>query len=65
MIDPKAFISAPSKSSTKFKEIDGTFSCSEQGCFEVSTKGMYDASNKKVYWTCPNGHDGSARLVYE
>jgi hypothetical protein len=65
MIDPKSFITAPSKSNTKFKEIDGTFSCSEQGCFEVSTKGMYDASNKKVYWTCPNGHDGSARLVYE
>lgn len=65
MIDPKSFITAPSKSSSSFKKIEGTFSCPEQGCFEVSTEGAYDPANKKVYFTCPNGHDGSARLVYE
>jgi hypothetical protein len=65
MIDPKKFITSPSKEGGKYKEIDGSFSCPETGCFEVSNKGKYDAENKKVYWTCPNGHQGSARLAYE
>lgn len=65
MIDPKQFIKPQKTKMPQYKEISGSFSCLEPGCFEVSTTGRYDAENKKVYWTCPNGHDGSARLVYE
>lgn len=64
MIDPKTFVKNI-KSSSNFKKISGTFSCSEPGCFLKTSEGRYDSENKKVYWTCPNGHDGSARLMYE
>lgn len=64
MIDPRTFVSddAGKSISGKFKIIEGSFSCPEQGCYEVSKEGHYDEENRKVFWTCPNGHDGSARL---
>jgi hypothetical protein len=65
MIDPKNFIKPSPKQNKTFKDIEGSFSCPEIGCFEVSSTGKYDSENKKVYWVCPNGHEGSARLVYE
>lgn len=65
MIDPKIFINSPKKENKQYKDINGSFSCPEPGCFEVTSSGKYDYENKKVYWTCVNGHDGSARLVYE
>jgi hypothetical protein len=65
MIDPKSFITNTSKKNDGLKEIEGTFTCSEPGCFETVSKGRYDSENKKVYWTCPNDHMGSARLMYE
>lgn len=65
MIDPKTFVKGPSKNKTTYKDIDGTFSCSEPGCFEITSHGKYDSENKKVFWVCPNGHEGSARLMYE
>lgn len=65
MIDPKTFITNSPNKSTNFKEIEGTFTCSEPGCFETVSTGQYDLENKKVYWTCANGHDGGARLIYE
>lgn len=65
MIDPKTFIKTSIKNINKYKEIDGSFSCSEPGCFETTSKGQYDRENKKVYWTCANGHQCSARLAYE
>jgi len=64
MIDPKTFIKNV-KPKKQMREINGSFSCSEQGCYEVSSIGMYDAEDRKVYWVCPNGHEGSARLIYE
>lgn len=65
MIDPKQFIKSPKKEEKVYKEIEGSFTCSEPGCFETVSSGKYDYENKKVYWVCPNGHEGSARLVYE
>jgi hypothetical protein len=65
MIDPRQFIRVPEKDTKTYKEINGSFMCPEPGCFEVTSSGKYDNENKKVYWTCVNGHDGSARLVYE
>lgn len=65
MIDPKTFITNSSNKSSNLKDIEGTFTCSEPGCFETVSTGKYDAENKKVYWTCPNGHEGGARLAYE
>ena len=47
------------------KDIDGSFTCSEPGCFETVTSGKYDSQNKKVFWKCPNNHMNSARLSYE
>lgn len=63
MIDPKTFIKNPSKNKTTYKDIEGSFSCSE--CFETTRIGKYDSENKKVFWECSNGHENSARLVYE
>lgn len=63
MIDPKTFIKKPGQNKTIYKDIEGTFTCSE--CFESSSSGKYDTENKKVFWICPNGHEGSARLMYE
>lgn len=65
MIDPKTFVKPSSKNKIEYKEIDGSFTCSEPGCFETSKSGNYDPENKKVFWVCPNGHECSARLVYE
>ena len=65
MIDPKTFITSDTSKPTNLKEIDGTFTCSEPGCFQTVSKGKYDSENKKVYWTCPDGHEGGARLAYE
>jgi hypothetical protein len=65
MIDPKTFIRPSINNDKKYKNIDGTFTCSEPGCFETSNSGKYDYENKKVFWTCINGHECSARLVYE
>lgn len=65
MIDPKTFIKNEKKSSINLKEVEGSFSCSEPGCFETTSSGKYDSENKKVYWICNNGHEGSARLAYE
>ena len=65
MIDPKSFVSRKSSQSISFKEIEGTFTCSEPECFEIVSKGKYDSENKKVYWSCPYGHQGEARLAYE
>lgn len=65
MIDPKTFVRNPGPPKNQFKEVDGSFNCSEIGCFESVTHGKYDPENKKVYWVCPNGHEGSARLIYE
>lgn len=65
MIDPKTFVKNPKGQSNALKEIDGSFNCSEPECFETVSKGQYDRENKKVYWVCPNGHEGSARLAYE
>jgi len=65
MIDPKDFIRNESAKKDSYKEISGTFSCSEPGCFLTVNSGRYDSVNKKVYWTCPSGHEGSARLAYE
>lgn len=65
MIDPKTFIKNTEKNKTSLKEIEGTFTCSEPGCFETVTTGKYDNENKKVFWICPNEHMNSARLSYE
>lgn len=65
MIDPKTFIKNPVSQENNFKEIQGAFNCSEPGCFKTARSGKYDKENKKVYWICPNGHEGSARLIYE
>lgn len=65
MIDPKTFVKNPHTNKTRFKDIEGTFTCSEPGCFETVSQGKYDPDNKKVFWLCPNGHEGSARLLYE
>jgi|APGre2960657373_1045057.scaffolds.fasta_scaffold62996_2 hypothetical protein len=64
MIDPKQFI-RNSEDSRSLKDIDGSFTCSEPGCFETVTSGKYDSQNKKVFWKCPNNHMNSARLSYE
>jgi len=64
MIDPKTFVKNV-KNNSNFKDIEGTFSCPEPGCFLTVSNGRYDPNNKKVYWVCPNGHEGSARLMYE
>lgn len=65
MIDPKNFIKGPSIKNNELKRIDGTFTCSEAECFETVSSGHYDYENKKVFWTCPNGHECSARLAFE
>jgi hypothetical protein len=65
MIDPKTFIKGDGENKDSLKEIDGTFTCSEPGCFETVSKGKYDLKNKKVYWKCPNNHMCSAGLMYE
>lgn len=63
MIDPKDFVSEDTpKSKSRYKAIEGSFSCPEQGCYEVAKEGHYDEENRKVFWLCPNGHEGSARL---
>jgi hypothetical protein len=63
MIDPRSFISSSeSGPPPKYRTMQGSFSCSEQGCYEVATEGEYDEENRKIFWTCPNGHEGSARL---
>lgn len=65
MIDPEKFITKSTQKHQQLKFIEGTFTCSEVGCFETVSEGRYDSENKKVYWTCPNGHEGEARLAYE
>lgn len=64
MIDPSMFIK-PKSEKSELKEINFSITCSEPGCFERVEKTMYDQKNKKAYWTCPNGHDGSATIIYE
>jgi hypothetical protein len=65
MIDPKTFITSSPNKSRSLKDIEGTFTCPEPGCFEITSEGKYDSENKKVYWTCSNGHESGARLAYE
>lgn len=65
MIDPKSFVSTNTPQNMPLKDIEGTFTCPEPGCFEIMSSGKYDSENKKVYWVCPAGHDGEARLAYE
>lgn len=65
MIDPKTFVTNASNKVETLKDIEGTFTCYEAGCFETVSHGKYDSENKKVYWTCSNGHEGGARLAYE
>jgi hypothetical protein len=64
MIDPKAFLSTDpeEKENERYRAMQGSFSCPENGCYEVATEGQYDEFNRKIFWTCPAGHDGSARL---
>jgi hypothetical protein len=64
MIDPRQFIKND-KPASSLKDIEGSFTCSEPGCFETVTSGKYDSENKKVYWKCSNNHMNSARLSYE
>lgn len=63
MIDPKMFIKTdPSKNTEGLKDMDGAYACPEPGCFEIARSGKYDEENRKIFWVCPNGHEGSARL---
>lgn len=62
MIDPKMFIKDSPQKSQEFKEMGGAFACPEPDCFEIARSGQYDEENRKIFWTCPNGHPGSARL---
>jgi len=61
MIDPKDFISSDQSKNKELPTVEGTFSCPEQGCYEVVTEAEYDEENRKVFWVCPNGHEGGAR----
>lgn len=64
MIDPKQFVSS-NKEHQQLKPIDASIFCSEPNCYERVTNALYDSKEKKAYWTCPNGHEGSARIPYE
>jgi hypothetical protein len=63
MIDPKDFLSKGSSAVTEdIVEIDGTFSCPEQGCYLVSREGLMNVNTRVVTWVCSNGHQGKATL---
>ena len=63
MIDPREFVSNDiAKTPDKLRVMQGSFACPEQGCYEVATEGKYDEENRKIFWICPNGHEGSAKL---
>lgn len=65
MIDPKDFLSYSDTTQNKNSElieIDGTFSCPEQGCYEISRQGKFNERERVVTWICSKGHLGRATL---
>lgn len=62
MIDPSLFLSSGSNENEKTIELEGSFSCPEEGCYETTTVGKFDQSTRIVVWTCINGHKGKASI---
>lgn len=38
------------------EELEGVFSCQQQGCWDVEEKAMYYPERKLLVWTCEDGH---------
>lgn len=63
MIDPKEFLSRNSSTSTdELEEIEGTFSCPENGCYKVTSHGLINPNTRVITWTCSEGHVGKAKI---
>jgi len=63
MIDPISFLSSEqSNQNDELVEIEGSFSCPQQGCYETTTVGKFDSSTRVVIWKCINGHNGKATM---
>lgn len=64
MINPKDFLSNSDDSEyqSDLVEIDGTFSCPEQGCYEVTLSGKFNERERIITWVCSSGHLGRAMI---
>ncbi|NDB82850.1 MAG: hypothetical protein EB127_08935 [Alphaproteobacteria bacterium] len=63
MINPRDFLSENSQQDTRnLIDMDGTFSCQENGCFEITTTGKFNESDRVITWVCSQGHAGRANL---
>jgi hypothetical protein len=63
MIDPKDFLSSNNmREDDDLIDLEGSFSCPEQGCYELTTLGKFNERERIITWTCINGHAGRAGL---
>lgn len=63
MIDPRDFLSAGSSTDVEeIEEVEGTFSCPENGCYEMTYEGLMNPNTRVVTWICSNGHQGKATI---
>ena len=64
MINPKDFLGKDNslKNDDELVDIEGTFSCPENGCFETTIIGKFNERERIITWVCPNGHLGRATL---
>ena len=63
MIDPISFLGSDHPDGDKnLVDMEGSFSCPEQGCYEVTMIGKFNPSTRIIIWKCVNGHNGKASL---
>lgn len=63
MINPKSFISGSSNERPdESVEIEGSYSCPEQGCYKVTYLARFNERERVLTWVCPNGHLGRASI---
>lgn len=63
MINPKSFLSGETDNKPDESiEIEGSYSCPEQGCYEVSYVAKFNERQRLITWTCKNGHPGKASI---
>lgn len=63
MINPRLFLSGQANNQPdESVEIEGSYSCPEQGCYEVTQLAKFNERERIVTWVCSNGHLGRASL---
>lgn len=56
MINPFDALGLPKSDSPQGEEVEGAFSCQEEGCWNVSKEARYLTEQKVLTWICVDEH---------